>query len=372
MEGVEDPGVSRFREYLRINTMQPTPDYDAALDFLRKQAEAIGLEFRVLESGVKDKPIGLITWKGTRPELKSVLLTSHMDVVPVFEEHWKYPPFSAHKDEKGDIFARGAQDMKCVTSWYLEAIRRLKTQGQTFLRTIHLLFTSDEEVGSKPSELFSQSKDFQKLNVTFGLDEGIASPDEKMRVFYGERSIWWIKITFKGQPGHGSQFKKNPEQGLGSFLTVNMTQIEGGVQPNVVPAALSAVFDMRIPPTENLAALKKKISQWCQEAGDDVITEMLVDGNSSETVSLTDENPWWIAFQSACKAANVELQTEIFPAATDSRYLRKSGADMIGFSPMNNTPILLHDHNEYLNEKVFIRGVDIYCKIISALANVEV
>ncbi|BFZ08613.1 hypothetical protein BsWGS_11652 [Bradybaena similaris] len=399
MEGVEDAGVSRFRDYLRINTIQPTPDYDAAIDFLRKQAESIGLEFRVIESGVKDRPFGLITWRGTRPELKSVLLTSHMDVVPVFEEHWKYPPFSAHKDEQGNIYARGAQDMKCVTSWYLEALRRLKTEGHTFLRTVHLLFTSDEEIGSKPSELFSQSKEFQKLNVAFGLDEGIASPSEKMRVFYGERSIWWIKITFKGQPGHGSQFientaakkfqyvmnkfmdlrdaeekrfKKNTEKGLGSFITVNMTEIEGGVQPNVVPAALSAVFDMRVPPTENFAALKKKINRWCAEAGNDVTTEMLVDGNSTEMVALTDDNPWWVAFHSACKEANVELETEIFPAGTDSRYFRKSGADMIGFSPMNNTPILLHDHNEYLNEKVFIRGVDIYCKIIPALANLEV
>uniref|UniRef100_A0A0B7B2D8 N-acyl-aliphatic-L-amino acid amidohydrolase n=1 Tax=Arion vulgaris TaxID=1028688 RepID=A0A0B7B2D8_9EUPU len=288
--------------------------------------------------------------------------------------------------------------MKCVSSWYLEAIRRLKSEGRTFVRTLHLLFTSDEEVGSKPSEVFSQSKAFRDLNVVFGLDEGIANPGEQMRVFYGERSIWWIKVTFKGQPGHGSQFientaakklqyvfnkfmdlrdseekrfKANPEQGLGNCTTVNMTIIEGGVQPNVIPAVISAIFDMRIPPTEDFVALKKKIQKWCQEAGEDVSIEMLVDGNSTEIISLTDENPWWVAFHSACKAVNVELQTEIFPAGTDSRHFRKAGADMIGFSPMNNTPILLHDHNEFLNEKVFLRGIDIYSEIIPALANLE-
>lgn len=47
------------------------------------------------------------------------------------------------------------------------------------------------------------------------------------------------------------------------------------------------------------------------------------------------------------------------------------GYPAIGFSPMNNTPILLHDHNEYLNEKVFLRGIEIYCEIITALGNVE-
>lgn len=42
----------------------------------------------------------------------------------------------------------------------------------------------------------------------------------------------------------------------------------------------------------------------------------------------------------------------------------------IGFSPINNTPVLLHDHNEFLNERVFMTGVGIYEKLIARLANV--
>ena len=37
---------------------------------------------------------------------------------------------------------------------------------------------------------------------------------------------------------------------------------------------------------------------------------------------------------------------------------------------MNHTPILLHDHNEFLNEKIFLKGIDIYEKILPKLANV--
>jgi len=65
----------------------------------------------------------------------------------------------------------------------------------------------------------------------------------------------------------------------------------------------------------------------------------------------------------------MELELEIFPAATDSRYLRKLGIPVLGFSPINNTPILLHDHNEFLNEKNFLKGIEIYEHIIVALAN---
>ena len=41
-----------------------------------------------------------------------------------------------------------------------------------------------------------------------------------------------------------------------------------------------------------------------------------------------------------------------------------------GFSPMPETPILLHDHDEYIEEKVFLRGIQIYKDIIFNLANV--
>ncbi|BAT79156.1 hypothetical protein VIGAN_02198000 [Vigna angularis var. angularis] len=39
---------------------------------------------------------------------------------------------------------------------------------------------------------------------------------------------------------------------------------------------------------------------------------------------------------------------EVFPAATDSRYFRDLELSAIGFSPMANTPLLLHDHNEVI------------------------
>ena len=75
---------------------------------------------------------------GSEPGLPSLLLNSHTDVVPVFRESWKYDPFEAIKEENGDIYARGTQDMKCVTIQHLEAIKRLKAAGNKPKRTIHL------------------------------------------------------------------------------------------------------------------------------------------------------------------------------------------------------------------------------------------
>lgn len=44
------------------------------------------------------------------------------------------------------------------------------------------------------------------------------------------------------------------------------------------------------------------------------------------------------------------------------------GIPALGFSPMMYTPVLLHDHDEYLNENTFLNGINIYYNIIKGLA----
>lgn len=41
-----------------------------------------------------------------------------------------------------------------------------------------------------------------------------------------------------------------------------------------------------------------------------------------------------------------------------------------GFSPMRNSEIMLHENDEYLEESVFIEGVEVYVWLIHCLASV--
>ncbi|XP_051932842.1 aminoacylase-1-like isoform X2 [Hippocampus zosterae] len=383
----EDPSVSLFREYLRLRTVHPEPDYDGALRFLDRIAVELGLPIKKIEV-CPGKVVTILTWQGTNPNLKSVLLNSHTDVVPVFQEHWIHDAFSAFKDAEGNIYGRGSQDMKCVTIQYIQAVRRLKAEGQKFLRTLHLTFVPDEEVGGeKGMETFVRHPEFQKLNIGFALDEGLANPGNAFTVFYGERNVWLGCLLSKGLP---SAVQAGPVMApglwrtrrlrswlntsqcltLGDVATVNLTMVKGGVAYNVIPAEMDAGFDLRIPPTVNLQEFEKMIQGWCKEAGDDVTYDFAQKHMNQNMTSTQESDPWWNAFSQTCKEMDMTLQKEIFPAATDSRFIRAVGIPAIGFSPMNHTPILLHDHNEYLNERVFLRGIDVYKKLIPALANV--
>jgi aminoacylase len=49
----------------------------------------------------------------------------------------------------------------------------------------------------------------------------------------------------------------------------------------------------------------------------------------------------------------------------------KIGIPGFGFTPFNNTPILLHDHNEFINVKTFLKGLDIMYKLVVDLANMN-
>lgn len=74
----------------------------------------------------------------------------------------------------------------------------------------------------------------------------------------------------------------------------------------------------------------------------------IVDIYGKPAVTVADSsNPWWNLLEEAVKKAGGKLgKPEIFPASTDARYFRELGIPAFGFSPMANTPILLHDHNE--------------------------
>lgn len=164
--------VSRFQQFLQINTAQPTPQYYEAADFLISQAKSLSLEFQTIEF-VEGKPLVLLKWPGSNSDLPAILLYSHTDVVPSEVNKWTYHPFSAHVDHNGNIYARGSQDMKCVGMQYLEAVRRLKASGFQPLRSIYLAFAPDEEIGGHDgAEKFAESEIFDKLNVGVVLDEG--------------------------------------------------------------------------------------------------------------------------------------------------------------------------------------------------------
>ena len=60
-------------------------------------------------------------------------------------------------------------------------------------------FIADEEVGGHDGmEKYVVSKEFKELNIGFALDEGLASEENAIPVFYGERNVFWVQFKCHG------------------------------------------------------------------------------------------------------------------------------------------------------------------------------
>ncbi|KAH9611022.1 hypothetical protein KSS87_001616 [Heliosperma pusillum] len=386
--------LSRFQEYLRINTAHPNPDYYKAVDFILSQAESLSLGSQVIEF-VSNKPLILLKWPGQFPKLPSVLLNSHTDVVPVESHKWDHPPFGAHIDSHGNIFAR--------------AIRNLKYSGFEPTRTIYLSYVPDEEIGGRDgAENLAKSHVFKQMNVGFVLDEGRPSPDENYHVFYAERSPMWLVIKAIGAPGHGAKLYDNTatenlfksietiqqfrasqfellKTGLktaGEVVSVNVVFLKAGIQTpdgfvkNIQPSEAEAGIDIRVPPTIDQVAFEKRIAEeWAPALRnmtfkfEEKLSVLDKFGNPAMTVA-NSSNPWWTLLEEAIHDGGGKLEKpDIFSGGTDANFFRQQGIPAIGFSPIANTPSLAHGHNEFLNQKEYLKGVNIYASIIKAFAS---
>ncbi|KAG6408340.1 hypothetical protein SASPL_131345 [Salvia splendens] len=339
------------------------------------------------------------------------------------------PPFAAHRAADGRIYARGAQDDKCIGMQYLEAIRELKKSslGHTPLRTVHISYVPEEEIGGFDGMMkFVETREFEELNIGFMLDEGQASVGDEFRVFYADRSPWHVVIEDEGQAsGHGSRmfdggamenlmksvemmmrFRESSFELVKASLAANSEVISvnpvflnagikssDGYEMNLQPSEAEAGFDIRMTPTADPDLMRRRIAEeWApawrnmtyevnlfvvDDIQDDcfLITEKgpLRDFKGRPLMTATDgSNPWWAVFNQAIAAAGGKLaKPEILASTTDARFLRQLGIPNFGFSPMKNTPILLHDHNEFLQDSVYLEGIKVYEHVIRFLSSLD-
>ncbi|XP_049867858.1 aminoacylase-1-like isoform X2 [Pectinophora gossypiella] len=393
---INNPAVQRFREYVQIDTSKPE-NLEKAVAFWSRQAVELGLVFEVHRS--EGLPIGVMTWPGVDPSLPSIMLNSHMDVVPVDEEFWKYPPYSAHMEDNGNIYGRGTQDCKDVTIQYVEAIRRLKNNNVTLKRTVHVTLMPDEETGGfNGMAKFVKRIEFKQLNVGFAFDEGLASPDENMLLTYQDKRPWQIKITVKGLGGHGSslsdgsavqklqrimdaigkyrdsQKKISNEQSIpdaGAYDSVNINIIKTGIAENVMPEKGYLVVDIRLAVSKSVDEMQQLVDSWIAEGGNGTEAKYLRRVEVSDATPTDLSRPYMQAIQEAAKEMNISIVPVLCPAASDMIILRSLGIPALGFAPKTYTPSRIHTSNEYLNAGTLLRGIDVYVNLLQKLGNLN-
>ncbi len=175
----------------------------------------------------------LYTWEGKNPDLKPIMLISHLDVVPADEDEaggWTHPPFSGELAE-GYVWGRGTLDIKSGVVGILEAVEYLLKQDFQPERTVYLGFGHDEEIGGfNGAAAISALLESKGVELGSLLDEGgsviegfLPGVDTPVGVIgISEKGYLSLRLAAEVEGGHSSMPPQETAIGILSKAIANL------------------------------------------------------------------------------------------------------------------------------------------------------
>lgn len=202
---IESQALFWFKELLKFDTSNPPGMEGAAIDFIAGVLAKAGIESKILAKD-SERP-NLYAEIGNRSTVPAILLSSHVDVVPIENEsHWKFPAFSATEHD-GMIWGRGALDVKYKTAFDLALLIACKEKNLG--RPLKLLVLSDEEAGCDYGSKYVLKDHFDLVAAEYVINEvgGFNLRLGTRDVFpiqAGEKGFCHLRIHAHGQSMHAS------------------------------------------------------------------------------------------------------------------------------------------------------------------------
>ena len=206
LKEVEPEVTNLLSDLIRINTTNPPGNETEAAKYLTETLEKEGLKCEILESAPgRGNVITRIRGTGEKP---SLLLLSHLDVVPANPKEWSVNPFGGVVKD-GFVWGRGAIDMKSMTAMEVMVMKLLKRNNVQLKGDVILVAVADEEKGGRAGAGWLVRNHLEKVRADYVINEGggLAIPINGKNVYTiqtAEKGIVWFKIKAKGRPGHGS------------------------------------------------------------------------------------------------------------------------------------------------------------------------
>ena len=208
-EEITHEAVENLRKLIQIDTTNPPGNELPAVLLIR--------DF-LLKAGISQDAIQILELAPGRANLvarlhgdgsaQPLLLTGHVDVVPVERQYWTHDPFAGDVAD-GCVWGRGALDMKGLLVMYLEAFLLAHRQGLPLKRDLILAAIADEEAGFEHGSKFLVDQHRELIQAEYALNEtgGMTLHMAGARVYVlqvAEKGVCWLRMTAEGQPGHGS------------------------------------------------------------------------------------------------------------------------------------------------------------------------
>jgi succinyl-diaminopimelate desuccinylase len=201
----------------------------------------------------------------------SLMLNGHIDHVDAGDPaHWLHPPFGGTIHE-GELWGRGAADMKGAVAAMVYAGGLVKKLGMPLPADLYVSAVVQEEVGGLGA---------RHLAKTLTVDRAVVGEASGNQLRRGHRGRIELNARFEGRSVHASMpdLGTNPHFSMARFLdnlqhlemasdpeygssTVTPTSVTGKPDSaNVTPATLHLILDWRNIPTEGPQEIMEKLS----------------------------------------------------------------------------------------------------------------
>jgi acetylornithine deacetylase/succinyl-diaminopimelate desuccinylase-like protein len=385
--------ASLLGELIRRDTTNPPGNETLAAELLRDYLEAAGVECE-LYARVPERAnlVARIRGRGDGP---SLALLSHTDVVLADPREWSRDPFGGELVD-GDVWGRGALDMKGEVAASAVALATLAREGWRGSGDLIFVAAADEEVGDGFGLQWLVEAHPDAVRADFSVNEGGGDRvDLGGRILYlcatAEKMTSPFLLRVRGRSGHASMpgiadnalVKAAPlVERLGAFdpppqlmpetegflaalldrvpaadealaaaaavhplaaelvepllgMTVSPTMAHASDKRNVVPGLCEVTLDVRLLPGQTPAAAEQAVREWLAPVADGLAYELEnleAEGGTRSPIG----GPLWDAVSSFVEAEEPGAAAAPICVAgfTDSHWLRDEfGTVAYGFFP---------------------------------------
>jgi acetylornithine deacetylase len=305
-------------------------------------------------------------------------LCGHTDVVPAVEPDWESDPFEAVR-RNDTIAGRGTADMKGFLALAVQILA--EADSETLDRPLALLFTYDEEVGTRGARRLAEAggpPESLPRRTIIGEPTSL-SPARLHKGHLRARIVVEGKAAHSGlphlgrsaiepaaravlalenlrraleaeRPQYADAFRQVP------FVTLNVGRIAGGVAANVVPDRCEIELGARLFPGMKARDLLARVREAVEGAA----------GSSPWTLEIIAESPpalldersdFWSWFGEETAPGPVSV-----PFATDAGWLQRLGLDCVIWGP--GSIAVAHRANEFVPLADLARARAILCRAV--------
>ena len=283
-----DEQVRFLQELVRVPTDTPPGNNAPHAERTAELLQAFGFDAEkhaVPAQAVKDYGLESITNLIVRRRYgdgRTVALNAHGDVVPP-GEGWTHDPYGGEVVD-GQMFGRATAVSKSDFSTFTFAVRALESLGLPLKGGVELHFTYDEEFGGEmgPGWLLQQGLTKPDLMIAAGFSYQIVT---------AHNGCLQLEVTVQGEMAHAAipdsgtdalqgavhilqalyqlnaEYKKTTSKVEGiTHPYLNVGQISGGTNTNVLPGKVVFKLDRRMIPEENPAEVEASIRRVIEEA----------------------------------------------------------------------------------------------------------